>query len=97
MASRWPMEPWAVSIVATLSGPRLHLVEDRVLLTETEPRSLCGVQASLPARAPFRLNGCKRCCVGALKAGLTTAIDVNGDLLDVQTIIESNRPKPGSR
>lgn len=97
MASRWPMEPWAVSIVATTAGPRVHLVEDRILHTETEPRSLCGVKASRPTLAPFKLNGCKRCCTAALKAGLTTIIDINGDVLDVQTMLDTNGPKPGSR
>jgi hypothetical protein len=74
----------------------VHLVEDRALHTETEPLSLCGVQAALPTTTPFKLNGCKRCCKAALKAGLTTVIDVNGDVLDVRTILETNWPKQGS-
>ena len=90
MASTWPMEPWAVSILATSSGPKVHLVEDRILHTETEPRSVCGVQASLPTTTPFQLNGCKRCCKAALKAGLTTVIDVNGDVLEIRAILEIN-------
>ena len=97
MAPKWPMEAWAVSIVGTTAGPDVHLVEDRILHTDAEPRSLCGVNASLPTRTPFELNGCKRCCKAALKAGLTTVIDVNGHVLDVQTILDTNRPKPGSR
>ena len=54
MAPKWPMEAWAVSVVATTAGPDVHLVEDRALHTDAEPRSLCGVNASLPTRTPFR-------------------------------------------
>ena len=54
MASKWPLEPWAVSIVETTSGPTVHLVDDRILHTEAEPRSLCGVKASTPTLAAFR-------------------------------------------
>lgn len=96
MASRWPMEPWAVSIVGASSGPRVHLVEDRILHTDAEPRSLCGVKASTPTRSVFALNGCKRCCKAALKAGLTRVIDVNGEVLDTQIILDTNWPKPGT-
>lgn len=97
MASRWPMEPWDVTILATSSGPKVHLVEDRILHTQAEPRSLCGVEASLPTTTPFKLNGCKRCCKAALKAGLTTVIDVNGDVLDVQTILDNTGSRPGGQ
>lgn len=73
----------------------MHLVEDRILHTGPGPRSLCGVTASLPTRTPFKLNGCKRCCKAALKAGLTTIIDVDGGMLDVQTILD-DWAKPAS-
>ncbi len=43
MATAWPMEPWAVSIVGSKSAPNAHLVEDRVLQTQVQPRTLCGV------------------------------------------------------
>ncbi len=46
---------------------------------------------SLPARTPFQRSGCKRCCKAALKAGLSTVIDLNGDLLDVQALLDGNR------
>ena len=39
MAPKWPMEAWAVSVVATSAGPDVHLVEDRLLHTDVEPRS----------------------------------------------------------
>ena len=96
MASSWPMEPWAVSILGTPPGPGVHLVEDRIRHTEPGPRTLCGVNASLPTRTPSKLNGRKRCCKAALKAGLTTIIDVDGEVLDVQNILD-NWPKPRSR
>lgn len=92
MASTWPMEPWAVSILATSSGPKVHLVEDRILHTETEPLSLCGVPVSLPTTTPFKLNGCKRCCKAALKAGLTSVIDVTGDVLEIRAILDNSWP-----
>ena len=91
MATAWPMEPWAVSIVGSNSAPNAHLVEDRVLQTQVQPRTLCGVKVSLPARTPFQRSGCKRCCKAALKAGLATVIDLNGDLLDVQALLDGNR------
>lgn len=88
MATAWPMERWAVSIVSSKSVPDVHLVEERVLQTQAQPRSLCGVKASLPARTPFQRSGCKRCCKAALKAGLATVIDINGDVLDVRALLD---------
>lgn len=95
-STEWPLEPWQVSIVGTSSGPGVHLAEDRILASAAQPRSLCGVNACTPTRTPFGRNGCKRCCKAALKAGLATVIDVNGDVLDVQTILDTNWPKPQS-
>lgn len=89
MASKWPLEPWAVSILGTSSGLVVHLVEDRHLRAESEPRSLCGVNVSSLPAASFKVNGCKRCCKAALKAGLTTVIDVNGEVLNVRTLVDS--------
>ena len=96
MATPWPMEPWAVSIVGSKTAPDVHLVEDRILHAEA-PRTLCGVKASVPAQTPFQRSGCKRCCKAALKAGLTTVIDVNGNVLDIQAILDGNRPEPTTR
>jgi len=90
MATGWPMEPWAVSIVGSKSKPDVHLVEDRILHAEAEPRSLCGVKASVPPQTSFRRSGCKRCCTAALRAGLTTVIDINGDVLEVRAILEGS-------
>jgi len=91
MAAGWPMEPWAVSIVGSKSVPDVHLVEDRILTTEAEPRSLCGVKASVPAESLFKQSGCKRCCRAALKAGLTSVIDVNGEVLDIRAVLDGKR------
>jgi hypothetical protein len=42
MATAWPMEPWAISIVASKSVPDVHLVEDRLLQTQAQPRPFAG-------------------------------------------------------
>ena len=97
MATAWPMEPWAVSVVGSKTSPDVHLVEDRILHTEAAPRGLCGVMASVPAQSLFQRSGCKRCCKAALKAGLTMVIDVNGNVLDIQAILDGNRPEPTSQ
>jgi hypothetical protein len=67
----------------------VHLVENRVLYTDPDPRALCGNKAVLRTRTPFSLNGWKRCCKAAMKAGLTTVVDVDGDLVDVQAVLDA--------
>jgi hypothetical protein len=91
MASKWPLEPWAVSILGTSSGPVAHLVEDQLLHADVKPRSLCGVKASSTATTSFKVDGCKRCCKAALTAGLTSVIDVNGEVHDVRTLLTTPR------
>jgi hypothetical protein len=88
MEDRRAPAPWDVSIVGTPGGLMVHLVENRVLHTHDEPRALCGNKASTPTRTPFQLNGCKRCCKAALKKGLTTVIDVNAEVVDVQAVLD---------
>jgi hypothetical protein len=62
------LAPWDVSLIGTQSGLWVHLVENRVLHTEPDPRALCGNKAVVRTATPFSLNGCKRCCQAALKA-----------------------------
>lgn len=49
------LAPWEVSFIAMESGLWVHLVENRVLHTETDPRALCGNKAVLRTRTPDRV------------------------------------------
>ena len=82
------LAPWDVALADSPGGLMVHLVENRVLHTQADPRALCGVGVSGRTRTPFELNGCKRCCKKALKANLDAVVDVTGDVITIQSVLD---------
>ncbi|HET7741172.1 MAG TPA: hypothetical protein VFL67_11030 [Mycobacterium sp.] len=90
MAARWPMEAWALTLMEATSGSDVHLVEDHILNTQSSPLALCGVEVVKATRTSFKRSGCSGCSQAALEAGLTTIIDVNGDLVDIRSLLDDD-------
>lgn len=82
-----PLEPWEVSIVASVTGTVPHLIESSELDTAKEPHALCGVRAKRPTRASFAARGCLRCCKVALEAGLKiVVVGADDQLVDLTEV-----------
>lgn len=86
-SSTRPLQPWDVSIVASQTGSIVHLIENRDLHNSPGPRALCGIQANAPTSVWFALNGCKRCCRAAVKAGLESVVDVDAELIALSDVL----------
>lgn len=67
-----------VFIFDTASGLAPHLVDS------TSPeKTVCGLAPSRPSRTWFSLAGCRKCRRAAVKAGIATVTDVDGDRIDL--------------